>query len=243
MKACLFLFLLSSLVWARPVPFSDGKCRIVFPAAFRSQANRVSANSGGDTYTMIQSPLRTLDPAQQLASVRRAYQARGALVRLIRLDGLDGLEIRRAHFLARVFVYGRTAYQAEVVFPGVEPPAALAYVRSLRFLGRAVTPYTPQRMARYDVQLRQVPVQKCAENLLAISSLLTGYKLKHKKYPNALSRLQQPVTRAYGYRLQGGHYLLYCSGHRHQGVPRHFPRSDDSLRTMISPSTPYHPGY
>ncbi len=243
MRASLLLLLLTCSVWARPLSFSDGKFRIVFPNAFRSQANRVTAKASGSTYSVLKSPLKTLDPAQHLASLRRAQRAQGARVQLVRLDGLDGLEIRRPHLLARVFVYERTAYQAEVVFPGAEPREAQTFVRSLRFLNRSATPYTPQRMARYDAQVREVSVQKCAENLLAISSLLTGFQLKHKKYPTALSSLREPITRAYGYRTQGRHYLLFCSGHRHLGVPHHYPRSDDSLKTMLSPTIPYRPGY
>lgn len=243
MKSVLLAWLLVLPVWARPTTFRDGQCQIVFPGPFGSHGNRVSAQWSGNRYTLVKSPLRTLDPAQQLASLRRSYQSKGARVLLIRLGGLDGLEIRRAHWLARVFVYRGTTYQAEVAFAGKEPGAAQNYLRSLRFLERVATPYTPQRMQRYDVQVRDVPVQKCAENLLEISSLLTGFKIQHKRYPTALSGLGKPITRAYGYRLKGGHYLLYCSGHRHPGVPAHYPRSDDKLHTMLSPTRSYRPGY
>jgi len=216
---------------------------VVFPAAYRNDHGDLMAVSNGARYRLIKTPLKLLDPAQHLANVRRAERARGGSARLIKQDGLDGLEIRRARFLARVFVVGQTAYQAEVNFAGREPGGGVAYVGSLRFPRHGAATYVPQRMARYDAQVRDVPVQKCAENLLAISSLLTGFKIKHKRYPSALSSLRAPVTLAYGYRRQGSHYLLYCSAHRHKGLPSHYPRTDDAQHTLLSPSQAYRPGY
>lgn len=243
MKRAIYFVLLCSWAWARPTAFSDGQCRVVFPLAYRSLAREVVAQERGSRYRLIRTPLNLLDPAQHLSNLRRAQRARGATVQLIRKDGLDGLEMRRAHFLARVFVSGQTAYQAEVTFTGREPASAVTYVRSLGFLKGTHSSYVPQRMARYDAQVREVPVQKCAENLLEISSLLTGFKIQHKKYPSALSSLGQPITAAYGYRRTGTHYLLYCNGHHHPGLPSHYPRSDDALRTMLTPAKIYRPGY
>jgi hypothetical protein len=243
MKKTIYLLLFSTWAWARPTTFSDGQCRVVFPLAYRSLAQEVVAQERDVRFRLTRTRLKLLDPAQHLANLRRAHRARGATVQLIRKEGMDGLEIRRAHFLARVFVSGQTAYQAEVTFPGREPGSAVTYVRSLGFLKGPASAYVPQRMARYDALVREVPVQKCAENLLEISSLLTGFKIAHKKYPSALSSLGHPVTAAYGYRRTGTHYLLYCSGHHHPGLPPHYPRSDDALRTMLTPTKIYRPGY
>lgn len=243
-KTVLAVLLLPLLALARPAPFSDGKCSVTFPLAYRSQPGRVSAQQGGRRYTLTIAPLKILDPAQHLANVRRQQLAQHAAVQLLKVDGRHGLEIRRQHSLSRLFVFGQTAYQAQVTYQEKQPGSqALAFVRSLRFLAHAATPYTAQRMSRYDAQLKDVPVQKCAENLLKISSLLTGFKIKHKRYPSALKSLQQPITRAYGYQRQGGHYLLYCTGHHHRGLPPHYPRTDDALHTMLSPTKAYTPGY
>ena len=243
MRSWWLLLLFPSWAWARPATFSDGKCSVVFPVAYRTQGDQVTAQAGGARYSLSRTPLRILDPAQHLANLRRAQLAKGSTVHLVRVARLDGLEIRRAHFLARVFVHGATACQAQVVFPGSEPPSALVYVRSLRFLSSAASPYVPQRMARYDTQVRDVPVNRCAENLLQISSRLTGFRLKYNRYPSALSSLEEPLTAAYGYRRRGLHYLLYCNGHHHAGLAPHYPRTDDALRTFLSPGKAYRPGY
>lgn len=216
---------------------------MTFPAAYRSNGSQLMARLGANQYVLKKSPVKTLDPAQYLAHLRRQQQAQRARVQLVRLDGLNGLEIRRAHSLARVFVSGQVAYQAEVSFPGSEPSNARVFLSSLRFQKPASTAYVPQRMARYDTQVANVPLEKCAENLLSICSLLTGYKLKHKKYPQTLAPLADTRTRAYGYRLEGSHFLLFCSGHHHRGIPAHYPRSDDALHTLLSPDKAYRPGY
>ena len=244
MRPVVLLLLCTGLALARPAMFSDGKCSVTFPAAYQSQAGRITAQQGGRRYTLTMAPLKIVDPAQHLANVRRTQLAQHAAVQLLKVDGRHGLEIRRQHSLARLFVFGQTAYQAQVTYQDRQPtPEALTFVRSLHFLARAATPFTAQRMSRYDSQLKDIPVQKCAENLLEISSLLTGFKLKHKRYPSALKSLQQPLTRAYGYQRAGTHYLLYCSGHHHRGLPAHYPRTDDALRTMLSPGKAYTPGY
>ena len=223
--------------------FSDGQCRLAFPAPYKSAHGAVVAEAERARYRLTRTPIKLLDPAQHLANLRRLERDRGGSVRLLAQDGLDGLEIRRAHSVARVFVVGQTAYKAEVSFAAREPAGAVPFVCSLRFPKRAQATYIPQRMSRYDAQLRDVPVQKCAENLLEISSLLTGFQIKHKKFPSALSSLHTSLTAAYGYRRVGAHYLLYCSGHRHKGLPPHYPRSDDALRTLLGPGKPYRPGY
>ncbi len=243
MRAALFCLLLGSWAWARPAAFSDSGCRIVFPAPYRAESERIRSDFAGCRYWLLRTPLKTLDPAQHLARTRRLEQTRHSKIQLIRVDGLNGLEVRRPHSLARIFVFQQTAYQAQVDFPGAEPGGVHPFVASLRFSQSSRTAYVPQRMARYDAQFANVPLDKCAENLLAISSLLTGYKLKHKKFPSALSTLAQPVTRAYGYRLKNGHYLLFCSKHHHRGVPAGYPRSDDALHTLLAPNRPYRPGY
>lgn len=235
--------LLCSWAWARPAAFSDSRCRIVFPSSYRGQHGRLRSDLGGCRYWLQRTPIKTLDPAQHLAKTRRSEQARRSQVQLIRVDGLNGLEVRRPHSLARIFVSQRTAYLAQVDFPGSEPEEGRAFLASLRFLQSSGTAFVPQRMARYDAQFANVPLDKCAENLLAISSLLTGYKLKHDKFPSALSTLGQPVTRGYGYRLKSGHFLLFCCKHHHRGLPAGYPRSDDALHTMLAPNRPYRPGY
>ncbi|ODT57471.1 hypothetical protein ABS71_19890 [bacterium SCN 62-11] len=235
--------LLSVWAWARPTPFSDGPCRLTFPASYRNEGGLIRAAWNGNQYLLRRTPVKTLDPAQHLANLRRTQLAQRAKVQLLRVDGLNGLEVRRAHFWARVFVVQQTAYQAEVRFAGQQPGEAAAFLRSLRFQVRSATAYVPQRMARYDTQIANVPLDKCAENLLAICSLLTGYRLKHKKYPQTLAPLADPLTRAYGYRRSGNHFLLFCSGHHHRGIPAHYPRSDDALHTMLTPAKAYRPGY
>ncbi|MBS2040580.1 hypothetical protein JST97_36675 [bacterium] len=244
MKTWHFFWLLPALAQARPISFSDGHCIILFPTGYRSQGPRLAAQLDGRHYSLTRSPLKGLDPAQQLASVRREQVARHASVQLIKLGGRDGLEVRAPHRLARIAVYEQTVYQAEVTFPEDQPVRPVReFVGSLRFLSRLATPYTSQRMARYDAQVKNVPVQKCAEQLLEISSLLTGFKIKNQRFPSDLNSLKRAVTRGYGYRRQGGHYLLYCQAHRHSGLPEHYPRTDDSLHTMLGPGRPYTPGY
>ena len=244
LRSLALLVLLPALALARPATFSDGKCSVTFPLAYQSQKGRVWAQQGGRRYTLTIAPLKILDPAEHLARVRRSQLAQHASVELLKVDGRHGLEIRQKHSLARVFVWQQTAYQAQVTFAQPKPTAeALQFVRSLRFLAHTATPYTAQRMSRYDAQIKETPVLQCAENLLEISSLLTGFQVKHKRYPSDLNSLQQPLTRAYGYQRRGPHYLLYCSGHQHKGVPPHYPRTDDALHTMLTPTKAYTPGY
>lgn len=229
---------------ARPGSFSDGHCSISFPAAYRSQGPRLIAHWEGGRYSLSRSPLKGLDPAQQLAAVRRQQLAAKASVRLVKVGGRDGLEITASHRLARVAVFEQTVYQAEVNFPEKQPPQpARDFVTSLRFLSKLATPYTSQRVARYDAQIKNIPVQKCAEQLLEISSLLTGFKIRNHRFPSELKSLQKPITRGYGYRRLGSHYLLFCQGHHHPGLPEHYPRTDDALHTMLAPGKAYTPGY
>jgi len=243
-RPTLAILFLPALALARPATFSDGKCSVTFPLAYQSRNGRISAQQGGRRYTLTIAPLKIMDPAEHLASVRRNQLAQHAAVQLLKVDGRHGLEIRQKHSLSRIFVFGQTAYQAQVLYKDAKPaPEAFTFVRSLHFLAHAATPYTAQRMSRYDAQIKDIPVQKCAENLLEISSLLTGFKIKHNRFPSALKSLQQPITRAYSYQRQGIHYLLYCSGHHHRGLPAHYPRTDDALHTRLSPSKAYIPGY
>ncbi|MFN8612085.1 MAG: hypothetical protein U0931_31360 [Vulcanimicrobiota bacterium] len=244
MKTWYLIWLLSSLAQARPASFSDGRCSLVFPSAYRSQGQKVWTEFHGQSYSLTRQPLKGLDPAQQLAELRRQQVAARAEVRLIKIAGRDGLEVRAAHWLARVAVFEKTVYQARASYPQKQPDAqARRFVDSLRFLSSVATPYTSQRMARYDAQAKTIPIQKCAEQLLEISSLLTGFKIKNKRFPSELASLHNPVTRGYAYRRQGPHYLLYCQAHHHAGVPPHYPRTDDRLHTQLSPGKAYAPGY
>lgn len=244
MKFWHFFWLLPGLAQAHPSIFSDGRCSLTFPAGYQSEGKRVSGKFRGARYSLTRTPAKGLDPAQQLAALRREQLARHVPVQLIKIAGRDALEVRQTHLLARMAVFEGTIYQVQVNYPEARPPApALSFVSSLRFLSKGATPYTKQRMTRYDTQIKNIPVQKCAEQLLEISSLLTGFKLKNKRFPSQLESLHEKVTRGYGYRRQGTHYLLYCQGHHHPGLPEHYPRSDDALHTMLGPDKPYTPGY
>ncbi len=244
MKFWHFFWLLPGLVRAHPSTFSDGRCSLTFPAAYQTQGQRVSTQFQGARYSLSWTAARGLDPAQQLASLRREQLAHHAKVALIKVAGRDALEVRQDHSLVRIAIFEGTVYQAQVNYPEKAPGAqAQGFVGSLRFLSKLATPYTKQRMSRYDAQIKNIPVQKCAEQLLEISSLLTGFKIKNKRFPSSLESLHAKVTRGYGYRRQGTHYLLYCQGHRHAGLPEHYPRSDDALHTMLGPDKAYAPGY